>query len=278
MNQVKNSQSRYKSISEYLVALSFFILLGLIFFGYPPTVPTPLSDTGFYILVDTDSTVYLIGDTVSTTLYLVNDLPHPVRFPTFDRVAVTTFSNGELNDNAFDAVIDRSTGTSLVLKECSSKQIWPEKLSFHPNETGSFVISVDLYRDKELSGQGTGVVTILSHVSAGFLDVSVKLNRVSFDRTASVSLVFTNNAAYEITYGSYYLIERKEADVWVEVSPFPPNAAWTSALWILNPGKTNRQSIKIDTLEPGQYRISKTLNLDDSDRSMKYTLEFEITG
>ena len=63
---------------------------------------------------------------------------------------------------------------------------------------------------------------------------------------------------------------------WVEVSPFPPNSAWTAELRLLRPGKSTVHPIKIDTLEKGEYRVSKTVEDEGTQKKTTFMVEFEI--
>lgn len=108
------------------------------------------------------------------------------------------------------------------------------------------------------------------------LTVSVKLNKDVFDVNDKAQLIITNRGSKEVIYGSPYYIERLEGEEWVEVSLFPSPYAWTAVAMILPPKGTNRQEIKIDTLEPGHYRVHKKIDIEAGEAT--FTLEFEIRG
>lgn len=106
--------------------------------------------------------------------------------------------------------------------------------------------------------------------------VSVKLNKDVFSVNDKAQLIFTNRGSKEVTYGSQYDIEKLEGDEWVEVSPFPSPSAWTAELRILPAWGATRQQIKIDTLEPGHYRVHKKIDIEAGEAT--FTLEFDIRG
>jgi hypothetical protein len=106
------------------------------------------------------------------------------------------------------------------------------------------------------------------------LPVSVKLNKDTFSVNEKAELIFKNRGSMEVTYGSQYDIERLEGDEWVEVSPFPSPYAWTAELRILPAWGMTRQEIKIDTLEPGHYRVHKKMDIEAGEAT--FTLEFDI--
>ena len=106
------------------------------------------------------------------------------------------------------------------------------------------------------------------------LTVSVKLNKDVFCVNNRAELIITNRGSKEVIYGSPYFIERLEGDEWVEVSLFPSPYAWTAVAIILPPKGTNRQEIKIDTLEPGHYRVHKKIDIEAGEAT--FTLKFDI--
>ena len=105
------------------------------------------------------------------------------------------------------------------------------------------------------------------------LPVSVKLNKDTFSVNDKAELIFTNRGSKKVTYGSPYEFERLDGEEWVEVSPFPP-FAWTAELNVLRAWMQRRQKIKIDTLEPGHYRVHKKVNIEGGEAM--FTVEFDI--
>jgi len=106
------------------------------------------------------------------------------------------------------------------------------------------------------------------------LPVSVRLNKETFSVNDRAELIITNRGPKEVTYGSQYDIEKLEGEEWVEVSLFPSPFAWTAELRILPAWGATRQKIKIDTLEPGHYRVHKKMNIEAGEAT--FTVEFDI--
>jgi len=106
--------------------------------------------------------------------------------------------------------------------------------------------------------------------------VSVKLDNSHYTDKNAI-LTITNYGPNAISFGSQYKIERKEVEIWVEVSPFPPISAWTAELNMLKPGKSSNYTIKIDTLAQGEYRVSKTIKDEATQKNITFILEFEIS-
>ena len=106
------------------------------------------------------------------------------------------------------------------------------------------------------------------------LQVRVKLNKDAFSVNDKAELILTNRSPKDAYYGSQYDLEMLEGEEWIPVCPFPQPFAWTAELRILPAWGTNRQRIKIDTLEPGHYRVHKKVNIEAGEAT--FTLEFDI--
>ena len=106
------------------------------------------------------------------------------------------------------------------------------------------------------------------------LQVRVKLNKDAFSVNDKAELILTNRRPKDAYYGSQYDLEMLEGEEWIPVCPFPQPFAWTAELRILPAWGTNRQRIKIDTLEPGHYRVHKTVDIEAGEAT--FTLEFDI--
>ena len=104
--------------------------------------------------------------------------------------------------------------------------------------------------------------------------VSVRLNKDTFSVNDKAELIFTNRGWKEVTYGSPYEFERLDGEEWVEVSPFPSPSAWTAEIRHLPAWMQIRQKIKIDTFEPGHYRVHKKMNIEAGEAI--FTVEFDI--
>jgi hypothetical protein len=104
------------------------------------------------------------------------------------------------------------------------------------------------------------------------------MNKRSFTTEDGATLFFANVGANLITWGRPYTIEREVDQDWIEVSPFPPMSAWTAEQILLPPSHTSSQNIKIDTLESGLYRVSKTVEDSVTQESITLFVEFEILG
>ena len=107
-------------------------------------------------------------------------------------------------------------------------------------------------------------------------NVVIELNKYVFGSRDTAKLIITNKDSHLITFGSSYEIEKQVDGEWVEVSPFPWPFAWTAECRVLPAWETRRENIKIDHLEPGHYRVSKTINHERTQTELTFTLEFDI--
>ena len=107
-------------------------------------------------------------------------------------------------------------------------------------------------------------------------NVVIELNKYVFDSRDTAKLIITNKDSHLITFGSSYEIEKQVDGEWVEVSPFPWPFAWTAECRVLPAWEMRRENIKIDHLESGHYRVSKTINHERTQTELTFTLEFDI--
>ena len=155
---------------------------------------------------------------------------------------------------------------------------------------------VELFVDTMKYYVPMGVIVLVNEcvVGVGFeplksetqFNVIIGLNDIAFDSQDTAQLFMWNGDSHLITYGSPYTIEKQIEGEWVEVFPFSyisnltgePRilSYWSRELNIIPAGGTSMQEIKIDTLESGHYRISKTINHERTQTELTFNLEFDI--
>ena len=111
-------------------------------------------------------------------------------------------------------------------------------------------------------------------VTPSGLPVSVRLNKDTFSVNDRAELIFINRGSKEATCGSRYDIERLDGEDWVEVSLSPSPSAWPAILKVLPARGTTRQEIRIDTLEPGHYRVHKKVDIEGGE--VTFIVEFDV--
>jgi hypothetical protein len=138
-----------------------------------------------------------------------------------------------------------------------------------------------------------GVVVLVNECLEGVgfsahlqFNVIIGLNKYVFDSQDTAQLIITNEDSQQIMFGTPYKIEKHLDGEWVEVFPFSYIGNWTGeprilSYWsrpalILPAGRTTTQEIKIDTLESGHYRVSKTITHERTQTELTFTLEFDI--
>ena len=116
----------------------------------------------------------------------------------------------------------------------------------------------------------------LPRISETQFNVVIELNKYVFESQDTAQLIIRNRDSHEITFGSDYIIQKLVDGEWVKASPFPPYSAFDTGLSILPEERTTTQEIKIDTLESGHYRVSKSINHERTKTELTFILEFDI--
>jgi len=217
--------------------------------------------------ITTSRDSYTLGESFTATLHLVNNGSKDVWL---NPIIEVPFIGNSVNDpeqmtGAFH--LDWPQGHMIHVPPKSKFKL--VEFDFKPKYSGEFLISC--FGVKK-------TVLIFDPPSEGET-VNAMMNKHSFKNTDEATLFITNVGLNRITLGDKYEIQKKDGDLWVEVpaSLHHPNI-WLMYLALLDSGNVFRQEVTIDTLEIGQYRISKTV--EDSVTQESYTLiiEFEILG
>lgn len=217
--------------------------------------------------VITDKTEYACGEKITAECVIINDSPNTVR-----TTPPTVFSATGYTVNS---TIDERVSQGIFITWAESEIEIPANAStvlcsFHfiSDEPGPFLISISGFPEKEV------MIVEPDSGSPLSLPVSVKLNKNTFSVNDEAELIFINRGSKDASCGSRYDIERLEGEEWIEVTLSPSPSAWTAILKILPAWGTTRQKIKIDTLEPGHYRVHKKVNIEGGKAT--FTLEFDI--
>jgi hypothetical protein len=108
--------------------------------------------------------------------------------------------------------------------------------------------------------------------------VYMSLDKASYTVEEKPILTIKNCGPNEITFGIEYKMEKFIDEEWVEVSALNLDVpwAWPAALRILPPGRSFRQSIDLIGLEPGDYRVVKTVRDEATERSRIFRVKFVV--
>jgi hypothetical protein len=207
----------------------------------------------------------VLGSAITIEYYLVNDRPMDIKvehIPPFStRILWSLESNPEQKTSTWHPPkFITIHGNDRV--SCGSETIYIKK-------TGYVVVQKTGFPDV--------IINVVEEPETQF-NVHVGLNTYIFDSQDIAKLVIWNGNSHEITYGSPYIIEKQIEGKWIEVSPFPPNSAWTAELRICPAGGSTTQKMKIDTLVSGHYRVSKSINHERTKTELTFILEFDIFG
>jgi len=250
--------------SGRIIILSAVVLVIIILLPNSGLVRTSVTIDDLEVEIDTSRDYYYLGDSFTANVYLVNNGSKDVWME-----SVSSFSFSGVSENDPEpaiGIVDISWVDKFHIPVNSKAQLLQQ--DFKPKFLGEFTITCLGARKS---------VLIIDPPSEGET-VSVMMNKHSFMNTDKATLYFANVGPNLILWGRSYTIEREVDQDWIEVSPLPPNSAWTTELILLPPSHTSSQKINIDTFESGLYRVSKTFEDSVTEESITLIVEFEIRG
>jgi predicted small lipoprotein YifL len=103
--------------------------------------------------------------------------------------------------------------------------------------------------------------------------VSLTLDKEAYQPGETMKLVIANNNPEIITFGRYFKIEQYKDEKWVE---YPLDLAFTYELILLDPGKRFEQTVSLEKMETGRFRILKDLRIKENTTEFTLAKEFEI--
>lgn len=95
----------------------------------------------------TDKTKYNLGETIHTTIYMVNDRPELVRINRYGGYEYSGYSEGDPNASTYGVHVTWAEQTPIHISPGSKYEI--DKLSFKPTMKGKFIISVYIHRGRD---------------------------------------------------------------------------------------------------------------------------------
>jgi hypothetical protein len=250
--------------SERIIILSAVVLVIIILLSNSRLTRTILTIDDVDVEIDTSSDYYYLGDSFTANIYLVNNRSKDVWV---EPVSSFSFSGVSENDpEPAIGIVDISWVDKFHIPANSKAQLLHQ--GFNPKFLGEFTISC--------LGARKSVLIIESQSENE--TANAMMNKHSFKKTDEATLFITNVGLNRITLGDKYEIQKRDGDTWVEVPPSDYRDIWLSYLAILDSGDTFRQAVTIDSLEIGQYRVSKTVEDSVTQESITLFNEFEIFG
>lgn len=125
--------------SAFLIFLLVFGLVIILSSGWPPGIPVTLNILRLEIVTDKEE--YRLGETINATFYIVNHLPFPVRVPSYSRVDVEGYSEGELPKTGVGIHVT-PVATNIYIPARSKHKI--DEYPFKPTLEGKFNIKVEI--------------------------------------------------------------------------------------------------------------------------------------
>lgn len=251
------------SASDRIIVLTAIILVMVMVWApnrEPPRTIVSMKD--LKVKINTSREYCTLGESFTAYAFLVNNRSEDVWIKPLPSGSIVGHSL-----NGTDPIIDDIHGDpaeELICIPVNTSKILSRK--FTPLFTGEYQISF----------LGIKKIVPVIKPQTGNVTVHVVMNEHSFKNTDDATLYIANVGSNRITLGDKYKIQKKEGDSWVGVSPSLYRSIWLLYQALLDPEGVFRQTIKIDNLEPGQYRIIKEVYDDVTQEYITLFVEFEI--
>ncbi len=254
--------------SERIIILSAVVLVIIILISNSKLKPTIVEVSDLNVEINISKDFCILGETITATLYFENNGTKDVWVNPPDEIAFIGRSINDPEQNTDVIFFDWLHADESAIPMPAGSKIGFYERDYKPKFTGEFIISC----------LGNNKTVLILDPPSESETVIAMMNKHSFQSTDDATLFIANVGPNLITCGSLYTIEREVDQDWIEVSPFPPNSAWTAEQRLLRPDRTSSQRIWIDTLESGLYRVSKTFEDSVTEESITLIVEFEIWG
>lgn len=156
-----------------------------------------------------------------------------------------------------------------VKKVTDKADIYANQLPKEENKV--YVLSVEF-----LDEQGEVEDTMVSMVYVPTPEINANVTtdqKVYPSAHEQVTLILQNDGPTFLTTGESYTIEKKVNNDWRVV---PLDIGFNDIGILINPGDNDKQTINIDQLSPGEYRLIKTIYADGLDQSASLATEFIV--
>ena len=205
--------------------------------------------------------------------------------PVTEAVSEAKVSETSLEAAAFDGQEEQAVAGEMTAIVTTETKIVEESAATESVETEVGIEGEDpeveaIVAEMELALLQKPMVMSLRPAAEEVLPLQASLSEA--DGT-DVTLTYSNN--YEtatVTYGSMYTLELQGEEGWTEV-PTLENIGWNAMLYILEPGKTSKETLLLSViygdLQAGHYRLVKNCTVEHEDQEPEeiviYT-EFDI--
>lgn len=128
----------------------------------------------------------------------------------------------------------------------------------------------------ELVGKGgaaSDAVVSVVYVPGKTVNAFLGTDKDVYHAGESMQLKIVNNGPTNLTFGRMYLLEKQDGDAW---TPLNADTLWTMEGYTSTPENHSDQLVKLDGLEPGTYRISKDVSLEQADYGTTLSKTFTI--
>lgn len=125
----------------------------------------------------------------------------------------------------------------------------------------------------EPDGTASDAIVSVVYVPGKTVNAFLGTDKDAYHAGDSMQLKIVNNGPTNLTFGRMYLLEKQDGDAW---TPLNADAVWTLEGYTSTPENHSDQLVKLDGMEPGTYRISKDVSLEQADYRMTLSKTFTI--
>lgn len=156
-----------------------------------------------------------------------------------------------------------------VKKITNEEKIYSSKLPDKENVT--YLLSVEILDD---AGNVEDTIVSIIYVPAQEINAELKMDKNIYKQSEQIAtLILENFGPTFLNLGTYYTIEKKVEETWRIV---PLDLNFNDIGIMLSPNRQYDQTIEIDQLTSGEYRIVKEFYADGIDLSATLAVEFII--
>lgn len=200
-----------------------------------------------------------------------------------DDFSVSLFSHSEGGDEVgrtFRITLTERTNDLQLIETVLEEDVYVEHVSgeeeifassFPEKENVIYLLSVEVLNEAE---EVEDTLLSLVKVPNDEINATLYTDKEMYEQSdQELTLTVKNDGPTDLVFGVYYTLEKKENDDWEEVVL---EMAFIDIAIILAAGEEYKQTIPIESLEKGEYRIFKDVHADGLDISEKLMTSFTV--
>lgn len=168
------------------------------------------------------------------------------------------------------AQVTITSKTDIMLLEDGNKLQKADYSSLKEGQTVEAIFSGPVRESYPVQATAKAIIIRAQGEAEG---VELETDKTTYQKGETMNLTIKNNSTAQISLGRPYKIEQLKSGKWSE---YPLELAFTLELILLEPGETFEQTVPLEKLEPGEYRLSKSIGLGSGDAPWEAVREFTI--